>query len=146
MFEAAGLMGFHLVPITVAHVTGRLVSFALYIGAAGVAERSLGATLASSLTTPYGVVVQIALAGQDRMDQVSPGRERTTPLSTAMPAQHPPSPRSRRWPRYWRAAVTIPAAHTRITATAPMPIPTSRAPAISASASLCRPAMNAAEK
>ncbi|MFF5035476.1 hypothetical protein [Nocardia salmonicida] len=61
MFEAAGLMGLRLVPITTAHVVGRLVSFSLYIGVAGVAERSLGETLTSSFTTPYGIAVQIGL-------------------------------------------------------------------------------------
>ncbi|MGW5922250.1 hypothetical protein ACWFPY_24955 [Nocardia fluminea] len=61
MFEAAGLMGLPLVPLTTAHVAGRLVSFSLYIGAAGVAERSLGETLTSSFTTPYGIAVQIGL-------------------------------------------------------------------------------------
>ncbi|APE34869.1 hypothetical protein BOX37_13945 [Nocardia mangyaensis] len=61
MFEAAGLMGLRLVPLTTAHVVGRLVSFSLYIGVAGVAERSLGETLTSSFTTPYGIAVQIGL-------------------------------------------------------------------------------------
>ncbi|WP_459958751.1 hypothetical protein [Nocardia sp. IFM 10818] len=61
MFEAAGLLGLRLLPLAVAHVLGRLVSYSLYIGAAGVAERSLGDTLSASLTSPYGIAVQIAL-------------------------------------------------------------------------------------
>ncbi|MGW5918539.1 hypothetical protein ACWFPY_06075 [Nocardia fluminea] len=61
MFEAAGLMGLRLVPLTTAHVVGRVVSFSLYVGAAGVAERSLGETLTSAFTTPYGIAVQIGL-------------------------------------------------------------------------------------
>ncbi|MEV6220438.1 hypothetical protein AB0M13_02195 [Nocardia fluminea] len=61
MFEAAGLMGLRLVPLTAAHVAGRLVSSSVYVGAAGVAERSLGETLTSSFTTPYGIAVQIGL-------------------------------------------------------------------------------------
>ncbi|TDP31820.1 hypothetical protein [Nocardia ignorata] len=64
MFEAAGLMGLRLFPLTTAHIVGRIVSFSLYMSAAEVAERSLGETLTSSLTTPYGIAVQIAfLAG-----------------------------------------------------------------------------------
>ncbi|WP_405182819.1 hypothetical protein OG225_18340 [Nocardia sp. NBC_01377] len=61
MFEAAGLMGVRLVPITVAHVLGRLVSFSVYMAAAGVAERNLGATLIASVTSPYGITIQIVL-------------------------------------------------------------------------------------
>lgn len=61
MFEAAGLMGLRLLPLTAAHVAGRTVSFAFYVGATGVAERSLGTTLVSSLTSPAGIAVQIAL-------------------------------------------------------------------------------------
>lgn len=61
LFEAAGLMGVRLLPLTAAHVLGRLVSYSLYLGAATVAERNLGATLSSSITSPWGVAVQIAL-------------------------------------------------------------------------------------
>lgn len=61
MFEAAGLMGLPLIPVTAAHICGRLVSFSVYMGAAGIAEQSLGDTLTTSLTSPYGVAVQLAL-------------------------------------------------------------------------------------
>lgn len=61
LFEAAGLMGVRLVPITAAFVAGRLVSYSLYIGATSVAERSLGAMFADSLTSVYGVSAQILL-------------------------------------------------------------------------------------
>ncbi|MFC9659998.1 hypothetical protein ACFVJ5_07135 [Nocardia sp. NPDC127606] len=61
MFEAAGLMGLSLLPVTAAHISGRLVSFSFYMGVAGLAERSLGATLTSSLTSPFGIAIQIAL-------------------------------------------------------------------------------------
>lgn len=61
MFEAAGLMGLRLLPLTAAHVVGRTVSFTIYVGATGVAERSLGNTLVSSLTSPSGIAIQIAL-------------------------------------------------------------------------------------
>lgn len=61
LFEAAGLMGVHLLPVTAAHVLGRLVSYSLYMGAANVAERNLGATFSAALTSPYGIAIQIAL-------------------------------------------------------------------------------------
>ncbi|WP_195114198.1 hypothetical protein [Nocardia otitidiscaviarum] len=61
MFEAAGLMGMRLVPITVAFVFGRLVSLSFYVGAATVAERSLGAVFVDAATSVYGVTIQIVL-------------------------------------------------------------------------------------
>ncbi|GAB2727904.1 hypothetical protein [Nocardia thraciensis] len=61
MFEAAGLLGVRLLPITAAHVLGRLVSFSFYLAATTVAERNLSATFIDSLTSPYGVALQIAL-------------------------------------------------------------------------------------
>ncbi|MEV6061469.1 hypothetical protein ACIGO9_16475 [Nocardia asteroides] len=61
MFEAAGLMSLPLIPLTAAHICGRLVSFSVYTSAATVAEQSLGETLTSSLTSPYGVAMQLAL-------------------------------------------------------------------------------------
>ncbi|OJF84233.1 hypothetical protein NS14008_11905 [Nocardia seriolae] len=61
LFEAAGLMGVRLLPITAAHVAGRLVSYSLYIGATDVAERSLGATLTDTLTSPWGIAIQLGL-------------------------------------------------------------------------------------
>lgn len=61
MFEAAGLMGVRLLPLTAAHVAGRLVSYSLYMGATTVVERNLGAALLDSVTSPYGIAVQIVL-------------------------------------------------------------------------------------
>ncbi|WP_084528996.1 hypothetical protein [Nocardia crassostreae] len=61
LFEAAGLMGVRLLPITAAHISGRLVSYSLYMGAANAAERNFGAALTDSLTSPYGIAVQVAL-------------------------------------------------------------------------------------
>lgn len=61
LFEAAGLIAAPLLPITAVFFAGRLVSYSLYIGAAAVAERSLGSTLVSTLTSPAGIAVQVAL-------------------------------------------------------------------------------------
>lgn len=61
LFEAAGLMGVRLLPVTAAHVLGRLVSFSFYMGATSIAERNLSAAFIDSLTSPSGITIQIAL-------------------------------------------------------------------------------------
>ncbi|WP_280244194.1 hypothetical protein [Nocardia abscessus] len=61
MFEAAGLMGVRLLPITLAHIAGRLVSYSFYVAATTVAERELSDTFLDSLTSPFGIAIQIAL-------------------------------------------------------------------------------------
>ncbi|MEU0869538.1 hypothetical protein [Nocardia brasiliensis] len=61
LFEAAGLVGVRLLPVTVAHVLGRLVSYSLYMAATDIAERNLGDRLTGSLTSPYGIAIQFAL-------------------------------------------------------------------------------------
>ncbi|GGN83157.1 hypothetical protein GCM10011610_35330 [Nocardia rhizosphaerihabitans] len=38
-----------------------MVSFSFYMGVAVLAERSLGATPTSSLTSPYGIAIQLAV-------------------------------------------------------------------------------------
>ncbi|MBF6215401.1 hypothetical protein IU469_30335 [Nocardia puris] len=86
LFEAAGLLGLRLFPLTAAHVAGRTVSFSLYLSAAEVAERSLGETLTASFTTPYGIAVQIVLL----VGVVMLARVDWTgylPVTTAHPAQ-----------------------------------------------------------
>jgi hypothetical protein len=50
-----------LLPVTAAFFAGRLVSYSLYIGAAGIAERNLGSAFSASLTSPYAIAVQITL-------------------------------------------------------------------------------------
>lgn len=61
LFEAAGLIAAPLLPVTAVFFAGRLVSYSLYIGAATVAERSLGSALVSALTSPIGITVQVLL-------------------------------------------------------------------------------------
>ncbi|RDI55202.1 hypothetical protein DFR68_10134 [Nocardia mexicana] len=61
MFEGAGLMGVRLLPITAAHIGGRLVSFSFYVSVTAVAERNLGDAFLDSLTSPVGVAVQVTL-------------------------------------------------------------------------------------
>lgn len=61
LFEAAGLMGLRLLPVTAAFVAGRLVSYSLYIGATSMAEKSLGAVFSDAVTSVYGIALQLIL-------------------------------------------------------------------------------------
>lgn len=62
LFEAAGLIGVGLKPLTAAFFAGRLVSYTLYVGGAhAAAHTSAGQLLRSSLTSPWGIALQIAL-------------------------------------------------------------------------------------
>lgn len=61
LFEAAGLIGARLLPATVAFFLARLVSYSFYLGAATAAERTVGEELTDSLTSPWGIAVQVLL-------------------------------------------------------------------------------------
>jgi hypothetical protein len=64
LFEAAGLIGVALLPLTVAFFAGRLVSYSLYVGAAHTAaDTSIGQVVLESLKSPVGIAVEIALIG-----------------------------------------------------------------------------------
>lgn len=88
LFVGAGLMTVPLLPLTAAFFAGRLVSYSIYVGAASIAEKSLGSLLLDALTSPLGMALQVAmliglalLAGGIR-----PGGPRSVSLrSTASP-------------------------------------------------------------
>jgi uncharacterized membrane protein YdjX (TVP38/TMEM64 family) len=62
LFEAAGLMTVRLLPLAAAFVAGRLVSYATYVGGAGaLSSTDTGKVLLSSLTSPWGVVLQVLM-------------------------------------------------------------------------------------
>jgi membrane protein YqaA with SNARE-associated domain len=61
LFVAAGLMTVPLLPLTAAFFTGRLVSYSIYVGAATIAERNFGDLLLDALTSPLGMVLQVAM-------------------------------------------------------------------------------------
>ena len=61
LFVAAGLMTVPLAPLTAAFFAGRLVSYSIYVGVASIAERSLGAVVLDSLTSPLGIALQVAM-------------------------------------------------------------------------------------
>jgi hypothetical protein len=61
LFVGAGLMTVPLLPLTAAFFAGRLVSYSIYVGAASIAEKSLGSVLLDALTSPLGMALQIAM-------------------------------------------------------------------------------------
>lgn len=61
LFVAAGLMTVPLLPLTAAFFCGRLVSYSLYVGAAAIAEKSLGDIVVEALTSPVGMALQVAM-------------------------------------------------------------------------------------
>src|SRR5690348_18073737 len=61
LFVAAGLMTVPLLPLTAAFFAGRLVSYSIYVGIAHVAEHNLGSLALDSLTSPWGMALQIAM-------------------------------------------------------------------------------------
>jgi hypothetical protein len=61
LFVAAGLLAAPIVALTVAFFAGRLVSYSLYVAAASAAKDSLGSIVSSSLTSPVGIALQVAM-------------------------------------------------------------------------------------
>lgn len=61
LFEAAGVLGLPLLPLTVAFFAGRLVSYSLYVTAATIAEQTYGDAIRSSITSPVGIALQILM-------------------------------------------------------------------------------------
>ena len=62
LFEAAGLMDVALAPLVLVFFAGRIVSYSIYVaGASAVKNTSFGHLVASSLTSPLGVAVQLLL-------------------------------------------------------------------------------------
>jgi len=63
LFVAAGVTGVRLLPLTAAFFAGRIVSYALYVGAASAAEQSLGPALTDVLGHPVAIALQLLLLG-----------------------------------------------------------------------------------
>ena len=61
LFIAAGLLSVPLLPLTAAFFAGRLASYSIYVGAASLAQDSLGEIFANGLTSPLGVAVQVVM-------------------------------------------------------------------------------------
>jgi uncharacterized membrane protein YdjX (TVP38/TMEM64 family) len=61
LFVAAGLTGVRLLPVTLAFFGGRLVSYALYVGAASAANQKLGKALTNLVSSPVGIALEVAM-------------------------------------------------------------------------------------
>lgn len=61
LFEAAGILGLPLLPLTAAFFAGRIVSYSIYLSVASAAQRSYGDLFASALRSPVGIAVQVLL-------------------------------------------------------------------------------------
>ena len=62
LFEAAGLAGVRLVGFTAAFFLGRTVSYSIYaLTAKGVQQTSFGDVLVDNLSSPVGLVLQVAM-------------------------------------------------------------------------------------
>jgi hypothetical protein len=61
LFVAAGLMTVPLLPLTAAFFAGRLVSYSIYVAAAGLAADNLGDVVLDALTSPLGMALQLAM-------------------------------------------------------------------------------------
>ena len=60
LFEAAGLIGMRLVPLTLAFFAGRIVSYSLYVaGTTTLQARGFGELMKSSITSPLGIALQL---------------------------------------------------------------------------------------
>ncbi len=61
LFEAAALADIPLVPVTAAFMTGRVLTYSLYLGGAAAAQKSFGDTFRKGLTSPYAIGIEIAM-------------------------------------------------------------------------------------
>jgi len=61
LFEAAALMGTPLIPITIAFMVGRTISYSLYVfGASTVKTHAMSRVLIDSIKSPWGIAIQVA--------------------------------------------------------------------------------------
>ena len=62
LFEAAGLIGMRIVPLTLAFFSGRIVSYSIYVaGTASLKAQGLSDVIKESLTSPWGIAFQLAM-------------------------------------------------------------------------------------
>lgn len=61
LFIAAGVLSVPLLGLTAAFFAGRLVSYSIYVGAAGAARHSFGSVLTNGLTSPAGIALQVLM-------------------------------------------------------------------------------------
>ena len=63
LFEAAGLLEVKLLPLAVAFMAGRLVTYSIYVSAANVTITNLESLWAEGFVTPRAVILQLLMIG-----------------------------------------------------------------------------------
>ena len=62
LFEAAGLIGTPLLPLTIAFFSGRIVSYSIYVaGAAHLKADGIGDLITKEFTSVWGIIFQLAM-------------------------------------------------------------------------------------
>jgi uncharacterized membrane protein YdjX (TVP38/TMEM64 family) len=61
LFIAAGLLEMNLVPLTLAFLAGRLISYSIYLAGASLAERHFGDILGRIFGSPWSIGIQLIL-------------------------------------------------------------------------------------
>jgi uncharacterized membrane protein YdjX (TVP38/TMEM64 family) len=64
LFEAAGITGVKLPPLTAAFFVGRLISYSIYMaGASALKDTDVGKMIRDSFTSPIGIALQLVFLG-----------------------------------------------------------------------------------
>lgn len=76
LFEAAGLMGVRLIPLTLAFFSGRIVTYNFYVfGATELKSRGIGELITKEFTSVWAILIQLAMiAGVVLLTRVHWGR------------------------------------------------------------------------
>jgi len=61
LFVAAGLLEMNLIPLTLAFLAGRMVSYSIYLSVASLAERHFGNVLGRMFGSPWSIAIQLIL-------------------------------------------------------------------------------------
>jgi membrane protein YqaA with SNARE-associated domain len=96
LFEAAGILGVRLLPLTLAFFAGRVVTYSIYVSAATYAKHTYGSVFTEALRSPLGIGIQVvmlmAIVGLTRLDfrklvRRTPGSEESRVVPTGSPGE-----------------------------------------------------------
>jgi len=63
LFVAAGLLEFQILPLSLAFMLGRVVTYSLYVSAAVAVDQSMGSVLKDVWGSPWSIALQLLLLG-----------------------------------------------------------------------------------
>ena len=64
LFEAAGLIGARLLPLTIAFFSGRLIIYSFYVaGASQLKAKGIGSLITEQFTSIWAILIQLAMIG-----------------------------------------------------------------------------------